>query len=302
MSRVIVLGARGRFGRAVTRAFVDAGWQTGAFARNWTEAPPEGAEKLTGCVADTDALMAMCQGADVIVNAINLPYEDWAKGLPGITRNVISVARRTGATVLLPGNVYNYGAAQPAPWTEVTPWDPNSKKGKLRVEMEESYRASGLRTIVLRGGDFVEARKSGNWFDTLIAAKAGRGKTVYPGPLDRVHAWAYLPDFARAAVMLAERREDFATFEEFCFEGYSLTGEALVEAIGRAVGKPQKVRQLPWPLVRLAGLFNAPMHEIIEMRYLWSLRHRLDGSKLARTLPDFRPTPLDHAMKEVLTG
>lgn len=300
MPQVIVLGAKGRFGRAAVTAFANAGWDTRAFARNWKAPARAGIERVTGDLHDAATLSRACAGCDVIVHAIHPPYEDWSTEMPRMTKAVIAAAKDCGATVIFPGNVYNYGANSRDTYREDTPWDPTTRKGALRVAMEDAFRASGERTIVLRSGDFLEAQQSGNWFDTVIAAKAKRGKTTYPGPLDRVHAWAYLPDLARAAVMLAEKRETFGTFEEFCFEGYSLTGDALVSAIGKAAGRAQRVKPLAWPLVRLAGFFSKAMYEILEMQYLWSVPHRLSGAKLARTLPDFRPTPLDQAMNEVL--
>ena len=300
MSKVIVLGAKGRFGRAAITAFVEAGWDVRAMARSWDGPLPGGVTQVTGDVRDTAALQALCAGCDVIVNAVNPPYEDWSEMLPPITRSVIAAASKTGATVIIPGNVYNYGAGAGAVLREDTPWEPTSRKGQLRVEMEEAYRASGVRTLVVRGGDFLEAAQSGNWFDAHIAAKSAKGRTMYPGPMDQVHAWAYLPDMARATVALAERREAFASFEEFGFPGYALTGAGLVEAIEEAVGVPQKVSSLPWFLVRLMGLFQATMREVVEMRYLWRVPHRIDGAKLRATLPDFQPTPLDVAMKQIL--
>lgn len=300
MPKVIILGAKGRFGRAATHAFKAAQWEVVTFARGSGFHPGEGIAHITGDVTDTPALTAACAGCDVVVNAINPPYENWQAALPGITQSVVGAAKATGATVLIPGNVYNYGADAPARLTETTPWQPTTRKGRLRVEMEETYRASGVRTIVLRAGDFIEREKSGNWFDAQIAAKADRGRTVYPGPVDQLHAWAYLPDVARAAVMLAERRADFASFEEFGFAGYTLTGAELTTAIGKAVGRPQKISGLPWMIVRLMGFFQAAMREVYEMRYLWRVPHWVDGQKLKRTLPEFNPTPVDVALKTVL--
>ncbi|MFK7837264.1 MAG: NAD(P)H-binding protein [Sulfitobacter sp.] len=302
MGKVIVLGAKGRFGRAAVEAFAQSGWDVTAFGRNWTSAAPEGVARVSGDAFDPAALTAACAGMDVIVNALHAPYENWVRDLPKLTSSVIAAARHAGAAVMIPGNVYNYGADAPVRLSEKTQWHPTSRKGQLRVEMEQAYRSAQVRTIVLRGGDYLERAKSGNWFDSQIAVKAQQGRTLYPGPLDQVHAWAYLPDMARAAVMLAERRAEFASFEEFGFEGYSLTGQALVDQIAQAVGKPQKIKSLPWPILWVLGLFQPAMREIYEMRYLWHVPHRLDGSKLARTLPDFTPTPLRDAMKDVLAA
>ncbi|MEM7520969.1 MAG: NAD-dependent epimerase/dehydratase family protein [Pseudomonadota bacterium] len=302
MSKVIILGAKGRFGRAATQAFLKAGWEVSVFGRRWAGRAPERTTVFTGDATDPAALIAACKGHDLIVNAINPPYEDWSRELPKITAAVIAAARASEATVIIPGNVYNYGANAPQHLNEKTAWAPTSRKGALRVEMEQAYRAAMVRTLVIRGGDYLERAKSGNWFDAQIAAQAHAGKVVYPGALDRVHAWAYLPDMARAAVMLAEIRGRFSAFEEFCFEGYSLTGAELVDQIAEATGKAQRVRGLPWFLVKLLGLIQPTMREIVEMRYLWNIPHRLDGAKLAKALPDFAPTPLGEAMKDVLAA
>ena len=300
MERVIILGAKGRFGRAATEAFLKAGWEVTAFARGWKVAPLPGVRQVTGDVRDAEALIRHCQGQQVIVNAINPPYEKWASELPRITPAVIAAAKDSGATVMLPGNVYNYGAGMPSVLKEGTPWQPTTRKGRLRVEMECAYRDAGVRTIVLRGGDFIEAAKTGNWFDTYIATHAHKGKTMYPGPLNRVHAWAYLPDMARAMVALAERRDDFGPFEEFGFEGFNLTGAELVAAIEAATGKPQKRKHMPWLAIRLMGLFSAPMREVLEMRYLWKVPHAMDGEKFASVVPDFAATPVVEALRIAL--
>ncbi len=138
---------------------------------------------------------------------------------------------------MIPGNVYNYGRAMPPVLTEDTPWRAETRKGKIRIRMENAYRDSGVRTIVLRGGDFLEAAKTGNWFDSHIAAKAWQGKLTYPGPRDIEHAWAYLPDMARALVGLAEKRLEFGAFKEFGFPGLALDGNALIAAVAAVTGK-----------------------------------------------------------------
>ncbi|MGC1506517.1 MAG: NAD(P)H-binding protein [Sulfitobacter sp.] len=300
MAKVIVLGAKGRFGKGAVSAFAAAGWQVTAFARHWDNPTTGPVKTAEGNAMDPATLVAACQGFDVIVNALNPLYENWARDLMPMTQAVITAARDSGATVIIPGNVYNYGADGPDVWSETTPWRPTTRKGRLRVQMETAYRTAGVRTIVLRGGDFITGGETTNWFEAHIAKGSRKGRTMYPGPKDRKHAWAYLPDMTRAAVLLAEQRDRFAAFEEFGFGGYTLTGAELVEEIAQATGQAQKLSGLPWPLLRFLGLFSAGMRELIEMRYLWNVPHRMDGSKLARTLPGFRQTPLAQALKQAL--
>lgn len=302
--KVIILGANGRFGRVAAEAFSQAGWQVTAFVR------PGRATSLTskysvieGDAIDAKALSAAAMGHDVIINALNPPYPKWKKELPRLTAAVIEAARASRAAVMIPGNVYNYGAGMPEILSEETPHKPTTRKGRLRVEMEESYANAadeGVRTIILRAGDFMEREQTGNWFDTYITPKAANGKLVYPGPLDRVLPWAFLPDMARAMVGLAETRANFAMFETFGFEGYPMTGAELVLKIEEAMDRPMKVGTMPWRLIRLMSVLSPQMREVAEMSYLWKVSHRIDGTKLRAALPDFKPTPVEHAIRDAL--
>ncbi|MCF6329837.1 MAG: NAD(P)H-binding protein, partial [Henriciella sp.] len=175
--KVIILGAKGRFGRAAMDAFQTAGWQVTAFARARFNALSDGISFIQGDASDRDTLRQATIGHDVIVNALNSPYGKWAKLLPVLTKNVIAAAKASGATVMLPGNVYNYGETMPANLAEDTPHTPSNHLGKLRAELEEAYAIAaddGVRTVILRGGDFIERAQTGNWFDTHITHKIAK--------------------------------------------------------------------------------------------------------------------------------
>ncbi len=111
-----------------------------------------------------------------------------------------------------------------------------------------------------------------------------------PGARDVPHAWAYLPDLTRAAVLLAERRETLETFEEVGFPGFTLSLDELTRLIGRAAGRDIRVKAFPWWQIILALPFWAMGRRLFEMRYLWSMPHRIDGTRFAEFLPDFQGT------------
>lgn len=295
MGKVIVLGAKGRFGRAAATAFEEAGWTVTRAGRGLA-----GPGRVDVDATDPVLLSQACRGMDVIVNAVNPPYPEWGQTVPKLTEAVIAAARTSGATVMIPGNVYNYGQGLPPVLREDTPWIANTRKGAIRIRMERAYKESGVRTIVLRGGDFLATEVTDNWFEGQIAPKAHLGRLTYPGPLDQAHAWAFLPDMARAMVGLAQQRDAFAPFEEFGFDGFALTGAELVAHIEAIVGRSMRVSSLPWFAVRLMGLWSPLMREVVEMRYLWQRPHQLDGAKLRRALPDFRPTPVREAIAACL--
>ena len=279
---VLVLGASGRFGRHAAEAFSRAGWTLRPFDRA------------------TDDLMQAAMGADVIVNGWNPPYSQWQSTVPGLTRQVIAAAQASGATVMIPGNVYVYGPDMPPVIGPGVAHRAAHPLGRIRREMEQAYRAAGVPTILLRAGDFLDDRASGNWFDRVLAKAIRKGRLSYPGPLDRPHAWAWLPDLADALVGLAEKRADLPQFAELAFPGYTLTGEELAAACADALQRPVKAKRMSWLPIQLARPFWAEARHLLEMRYLWETPHRLDGSALDALLPDRPQTPLVSALARAL--
>lgn len=295
---VLILGAAGRFGRHTTEAFLAAGWRVRTFLRPGRTAP-HGVEPHYGTLED---ITAAARGVDVIVNALNPPYHHWTRELPRQTAAVIAAAKASGATVLFPGNIYNYGSTLPAVFSETTPHNGDHRKAQLRIEAEAAYRGAGIPTIVLRAGDYLDNAVGGNWFDSHIANKAHKGHITYPGPTDLPHAWAWLPDVARAAVMLVERRETLDTFQEIVFPGYTLTGAELIAASEAAIGHTLKQGNFPWWALSLIGPFSPLMREIKDMRYLWNSPHQVDGTLFTKLLPTFTATPLQVAMPQALSA
>lgn len=280
----LILGASGRFGSHCDTAFRAAGWTTRRYTRG------------------TDMAKA-AQGVDVIVNGLNPPnYKNWATEIPRITQQVIAAAKASGATVLVPGNVYTFGT-QPGPWSDSTPQTPCSRKGAIRVTMENAYRAAacdGVRTILLRGGDYIDTRGSGGFFDLVITKPLAKGRISYPGRTDIPHAWAYLPDMARAAVALADARADLPAFADIAFPGWTLSGADLADQIAHVAGRSIVARRMSWVPIQLASPFWGLGRELLEMRYLWDHPHWLDGTRFADVVPEFAPTPMAAALASAL--
>ena len=281
---VLILGSSGRFGRNANRAFRAAGWTVQGFSRA------------------QDDLATAAREADVIVNGWNPPYPDWTQMVLELNAQVIRVAKDTGATVIVPGNVYVFGADTPGPWAADTPHLATNPLGRIRIQMEEVCRSSGVRTIVLRAGDFIDTQASGNWFDQIMVKSLAKGRFVYPGNPDIPHAWAYLPDLARATVSLAEMREDLPRFCDVPFAGYTLTGHHMVQALSHVTGTRVHLKEMHWWPIRLSRPFWRLAPHLIEMRYLWNTPHRLDGSFFDALLPDFTPTGLETALATAVRG
>jgi nucleoside-diphosphate-sugar epimerase len=276
---VLILGASGKIGSHSRAAFERAGWQVRLYDRKRGD------------------MVAQARGVDVIVNGLNPPaYHDWARLVPAITREVIAAAKASGATVILPGNVYNFGD-QGGEWSESTPHRPTTRKGRIREEAERAYEASGVQTIVLRAGNFIDPEQNGDVMSLLLMRGIRRGKLTVAGDPQAMQAYCYLPDWARAAVGLAERRHELGAFEDVPFAGHAFTAEDLRAFLARDLGRKVTFTSFPWLVMRILSPFWELARELSEMRYLWSTSHRLSGDKRERLLPGFRPTPIEDVMR-----
>jgi nucleoside-diphosphate-sugar epimerase len=308
---VLILGANGRLGLAAAQAFDAAGWQVLAQVRRDASAGmPAGVRLVQAPLSEPEALAAQAAGAQVVVYALNPVYTRWAQEAMPMAIAGMDLAQRLGARFMLPGNVYNFGTRMPALLREDTPQRPDTRKGRIRVaieaEMARRCAAGALHATVLRAGDFFGGG-AGSWFDLVIAKSVARGKLAYPGPLDVPHAWAYLPDLARAFVTAAQS-QGLPAFANLHFAGHTLTGAQLLAGIERAAAglglAPTggfRHRGMPWGVIRLGGLVVPMWRELAEMAYLWTVPHALAGSA-PEILALRAATPIDLALRAALVA
>lgn len=280
----LILGASGRFGHLAKAAFETAGWTVRSFDRS------------------RDDLPTAARGADVIVNAWNPPYSRWQAEVPGLTRQVIAAAKDSGAAVLIPGNVYVFGPTMPPLLSAGTPHRAEHPLGRIRRELEGAYRDAGVRTLILRAGDFLDTRPSGGWFDKVITTKLAQGRLVSPGPSDLPHAWAYLPDMTATMATLAGRLDDLPRFADIPYGGLTLSLDQVAAHAATALGRPVTVKRMNWLPIQVARPFWAEAKYLLEMRYLWTTSHALDSAPLDALLPDRPKTDAATAVARAIAG
>ena len=193
----LVLGAAGGAGGEVARQLRDAGWEVRALKRGMTATPStrDGIIWIGGDAMNRDEVMAAAQGCSVIVHAVNPPgYRRWAELVLPMLDNTIAAARAQGATIVLPGTVYNFGPDAFPELHEDSPQNPQTRKGAIRVELERRLKAAtdhGARVIVVRAGDFFGPKPGNNWFSQGLM-KPGQAVTAIslPGTRGVGHLWS----------------------------------------------------------------------------------------------------------------
>lgn len=308
----LILGATGSFGGAVARELLQRGRPVRILVRDLARAERLSREYPAVEVRHGDALTARdvawaAEGCGTIVHGINYPYHQWVPNMELVTANVVAAARAAKATIVFPGNVYALGK-RVGPVHEAAPNAPISVKGALRAKIEsdlhEATEDGSVQVLVVRAGDYYGPTVRNGLVDTIFGnAAAGKPMRVI-GSLEKKHQWAFVPDLARATVDLLDIRRMLRRYELVNFEGHVVTKQAdFYHTVARLAGHPKlAVNATSWTMLRVVGMANPVVRELFELRYLWDESLILDGSKMKQLLPEFRPTPLDEAVRQTIAS
>lgn len=303
----LILGITGGIGDAIAAALAERGWHIAALTRRApSDRPDQGfpVDWRAGDALDAASVAVAAEGVALIVHAVNPPgYRRWREdGLPMLA-NTIAAARRAGATIVFPANVYVYSPAAAQVVDEATPRQPETEKGRIRLEMEgileRAARDDGVPVIAVRAGDFFGPGVVSSWFSQAVAKGGMKAKAVQLlTPPGIGHAWAYTPDLAEAFARLVDRRATLDRFTLVHFAGhYDRTGMEMSDAVRRATGRPDlPVKRFPWFALWLAAPFVPFFREALKLRWLWQTPLALDNSKLEGLIGPEPHTPVSEAV------
>lgn len=309
----LILGANGGVGSEVTRSLLKRGWTVRALARRIPRTTGEPRHRhlewIEGDALKREDVMNAAHGAAVIVHAVNpAKYHNWRGLALPMLDNTLAAAEANRSRIIFPGTVYNYGMDAFPSIDESAPQVPHTRKGAIRVEMEERLRDAcwdgRARALIVRCGDFFGPRAGSSWFSQgLVMPKQPVRFVMNPGALDTYHSWAYLPDVAETVARLLECEESLQKFDTFHFKGHWLSNREMAETICATAGiNSRRVLAFPWWLIRASAPMIELSGEMIEMRYLWNAPLQLDNRKLIALLGSEPHTPIESAIRSTLIG
>ena len=306
MRRALVLGPTGGLGSVMARRLAASGWMVRALHRDLGSIKTnESFEWIQGDALVLEDVERAADGVQVIVHAVKPRlYRDWHNFILPMLDNTITAAR--GARIVIPANVYNYGPDAGVIIGEDAPQNPETHKGRLRVEMERriahAVETGDAKVLIVRAGDFFGPKAGSSWFSEAMVRPGNPPRIVRnPGKPGVGHQWTYLPDLAETMVQLIEQN-DLPDFARFHMDGHwDSDGTQMVTAIVRALGQPKvKIARLPWWLMSIAAPFYPDFRELLELKYLWERPVRLSNERLVAKLGQEPHTPLDEAVRATL--
>ena len=304
MKTALIMGITGGFGGSVAQELVRQGWSIRALMRDPARLPARfsGTEVIQGDATNPDAVREAAQGVDLIVYGVNPPGYNWKGRVLPMLEYTVQVAEELGLTVLFPGNVYVFDPADGPDFDEQAPLRPLTSKGALRKAMERRLQQAserGAQVIVLRMGDFIGEFAPSAWLGALVKRSGNGFRLSCPGPARLGHTWAYLPDAARTAVELGDKKDLLPAWNVFHFRGYRMSLNELADTLHAVSGQAVRMKSFPWWALRLMAPFSTLFRGLLEMRYLWQQEINLQGNALEKLLDGEVPyTPLGKVLRE----
>ncbi|MFD1206089.1 SDR family NAD(P)-dependent oxidoreductase [Sporosarcina contaminans] len=304
MNRALVLGASGGMGYAIVNELSSRGVEVTAFARSEQKLNHLYGERpeitiQTGDIFNLHDVIAASENTDIIFQAANIPYPEWEDNLLPFIGNVLKAAETQQTKLILIENIYAYGKSTGAKMTENTPKQPTTKKGKIRLQVEQMVKQSNVPAIIAHFPDFYGPNAENTLLHFTFKDAVQHKKAMYIGNQKISREFIYTPDGAKAAVNLSLQSNAYG--HNYNIPGFGvITGEEIVQIIRELSEYDRPVRTVSKNMIRFLGLFNANMREVVEMFYLNEEPVVLDGTKYETEIGPLPRTSYHEGIKQTL--
>ncbi len=305
----VILGYTGGIGRVVAKALVKRNEKVVCLVRDIEKAKKyaaelQGLEFIKGDASLRSDVEGVLKNASTVYYCVNIPYPDWEEKARELLAVTVDAAIQHHVKLVFPGNVYVYGHAQTHLVTEEHPFAAETKKGKIRIEMEKmldrASKENGLKYTVVRMPDFYGPYVV-NGFSEQFYVKALKGKSLmWFGALDVAQEFIFIEDGGEAMVMAG--LSDKSNGKSFNVPGCAeTTARKYLEEIAKQSGQKLSISQLGATIVfSLLGLFNGTVKEFVEMLYLKKERLILDGSLFKKVFGTLPATSYEEGIKKTI--
>ena len=168
--------------------------------------------------------------------------------------------------------------------TEETPYNPCSKKGELRKKIAEmlqsAWEKGELKALIARSADFYGPGIENSVLQETIYKPLKEGKKANCLISNKfLHSYTYTPDAARATALLGNTETAYQQVWHLPTAKKPLNNMEWVNAFALALNKKPKYRVAGKGMIKLMGLFNSSMHEMVEMLYQYDRDYIFDSTK-----------------------
>ncbi len=248
-------------------------------------------------VVDENSIVYLIAGLQYNINV-------WREQWPNIMTNTIEACKAKNARLIFFDNVYSYGKVD-GRMTEDTPFNPCSKKGEVRVKLNEQLlneiKNKNLTAMITRAADFYGpySDKGSIPYNLVFKNLANNKRAQCLANVKTKHSYTYVPDCGKALYLLSKTDSAFNQTWHMPTASPALTGKDFINIVAKKLGvKPGYFVLTKW-MVWLTGIFNGIIKEIYEMLYQNEFDYIFDSSKFEKQF-NFKPTPYEKGIEETI--
>ena len=298
MKKIALFGAAGAVGKSIADAVRARGIEYRVVGRNRGELEKiYGGDPLAEIVTwnpdDPESVRAAARGVGTLIYLVGVPYDRFELH-PVLMQKTLDGAIGEGVErLVLVGTVYPYGMPVTTPVKETHPRTPQTYKGRMRKAQEEvllkAHAEGKIQGTILRLPDFYGPGVEKSFLHSLFEAAAKGGTANMVGPIDTPHQFVYVPDVGLVVLDLAAKPEAYGRWWNFGGSGV-MTQREIANDVFAMAGRKPKTLVAGKTMLRLIGLFQPIMRELVEMNYLLTAPVLLDDSALVGLLGSVRRT------------
>jgi nucleoside-diphosphate-sugar epimerase len=236
------------------------------------------------------------EGASQVLLSVGFPYDSrvWRRVWPTTMCNIVEACAEVGARVVWIDNLYQLGP-QSSPRTEDMPLTTRGGKPGVLADTTRIWMAASdrVRFAALRCTDFYGPNVPVSHLGASALGELAKGKPAqFIVPPSTPHDFAYVPDIAKAVLLLLDAPDDAygQVWNMPCAP--TLTPRELLRLAASAIGMKPRILAIPFWLLPVVGLFARFMKEVVDVGFTWDRPYHVDGSKFARRF-GFAPTPFE---------
>lgn len=304
-----LFGATGTVGKALAAKLVERGQAFRAVGRSAERLRQDFkvfeplVEYCTADLGDSAAAARAAAGVDTVFYTVGVPYPQFEQH-PKLTRVALGAAAAAGVRQYVHlSTVYPYGVPQQEFVSESHTRNPKAFKGRMRKEQEDLVLAAdnshGMRTTILRAPDFYGPDSELSYVRAIFDAALKGGTASVIGPIDTPHEFIFVPDVAETLIELSEKEEAYGKAWNVAGPGV-ITTRQFAEQIFTTVHQEPRLRVAGEFMLRVLGVFNPFLREVVEMHYLWTTPVKLDDTRLRQLLPNLHKTPYAEGIRRTI--
>lgn len=304
---VALVGATGAIGKSVAAALDQQGRPYRVIGRSQRGIEEVFRDHPLAKVATWDpeneaSIREAFKGVTALVYAVGVPYTDFHLH-PILMRRVMeaAIAEKVDRLLLI-GTLYVFGEPQMERIAEDHPREPHTFKGHKRKEQEDivlqAHTTGQIKTSVLRLPDFYGPGVERSLLTDLFMAVKQNRKAKLIGPVDLPHEFVFVPDVGPVVVKLLDTPAAFGRAWNLGGAGVTTQLELAQMAYG---GRPRYI-VAGKTMLKLMGLFDPFMRELVEMNYLMTHPLIVNDSALQQLLGGITKTPYNEGVQKSLAA